>query len=191
MNLFEEMRGQIAAISPMPTTKLELMEYFQERYPKNWNQQLSTRLQPYLPLTKAGNLQSIKNIERRHQARGGKGIPAMTKATAAQYAALGKEIGRQPPKNGYSVTYHGEIRISGQCWPKEFGPLLITGDDAAALARTSDIFIIFRVYFQGLDMAEGWCGKPEITIEPAEDGQTQMTFAHGPQGARYAALFNV
>lgn len=103
-----------ASIKP-PMTKSEAMTYFQSRWPANWNQRLSQALQPFLPLTKKGLPQSLKNIERRHQARKGKGIPAMTARTAAEYRALGASIGYKPPKYGYHVEFDGWIAFSSVC----------------------------------------------------------------------------
>lgn len=100
-----------ASIAP-PFTKQEAMAYFQARYPKNWNYELSRRLQPFLPLTKSGQPQSIKNIERRHQARRGRGIPGSTPTTEAQYRALGASIGYEPPPYGYHINYEGWILFS-------------------------------------------------------------------------------
>src|SRR5487761_1041748 len=132
-----------ANIQP-PSTKAEAITYFQERYPKNWNAELSKRLQPLLPPTKSGQPQSIKNIERRHQARAGKGIPAMTTATAGQYKELGVLIGVKPPKHGYHIRYEGWVLFSNVCSYRTFD-VDITGEWAAQV--TAEPALVFPAMF--------------------------------------------
>lgn len=190
MGLLENARAQVEASNRTLTTKAELVDYFREHYPgraakgkASWRQEIVRRLSE-LP----GMNMSQKNLERRFDSgkKGGENRldrQPRTKREKEQYIELGKDIGPVPPKNGYSVTWNGEIRISNTCFPREFGPLLIQGEDADHLAATGDMFIIFKVYFQGEDLAEGWCGSPFLEIRPAGDGETQMSFKHGPQGS--------
>lgn len=189
MSLLDSMKEQISASNRMLGTKDELVDYFRAKYPSrgsgSWRKQIVGRLAQNTGM-------KAKNLERRFDPSRLNNVPR-TKRERDQYKELGEQIGPVPPKNGYSVTWHGEIRISNVCWPRAFGPMLIAGEDAERLAATGDVFIIFRVYFQGQDLADGWCGSPSITIEPASDGQTQMKFAHPPQpkgsGSRFAAAF--
>lgn len=186
MDLFESIQTQIRESSRMLSTKAELISYYQAEYPargkrgvESWRQHLQNDLAPISGI-------SAKNLARRFDPSR-RDNPGRAQEQL-EYQELGEQIGPVAPEHGYMVTWHGEIRISNMCVPRTFGPLLIEGDDARELTSTGDVFIIFRVYFQGLDMAEGWCGSPEITIEPAGKGQTQMAFAHGPQGGKLAAL---
>lgn len=143
-----------AASEKPPETKLEAMAYFQKRYPKNWNFELSSRLQKYLPLTKSGQPQSIKNIERRHQARAGKGIPAMTATTAAQYRALGAEIGYKPPEHGYHVHFDGWVLFSNVCQGRTFD-VYITGAWAEQVVQNPPLVFpaMFLLYMEEDDQS--------------------------------------
>lgn len=132
-----------ASIQP-PSTKAEAMAYFQKEYPKNWNYELSRRLQPLLPPTKSGEPQTIKNIERRHQARKGKGIPGMTPQTAAEYRALGASIGVKPPPNGYHVSFDGHVLFSSTCSARTFSAD-ITGSWAQQVSQ--DPTLVFPAMF--------------------------------------------
>lgn len=165
-----------ASIKP-PETKLEAMAYFQARYPKNWNLELSKRLQPLLPLTKSGQPQSIKNIERRHQSRSGKGIPGMNAKTAAEYRALGATIGYEPPKYGYHVSFDGWILFSNVCSHRTFD-VDVVGEWAKQVA--ADPRLIFPAMFllymeedeQGRDIDEqnpsvGFCERGDESDDGA------------------------
>ena len=188
MDLADSIRAQTQEHSRMLGTKAELVGHYRDTYgERGWKQKIVKDLVPITGM-------NAKNLERRFDpgTKGGENRldrAPRTKREKEQYKELGELIGPIPPKNGYSVTWHGEVRISNQCWPKSFGPLLIQGKDAAQLAATGDAFIILRFYFQGLDMAEGWCGSPTVTITEAHAGQGQRHFQHGPQGSKFASVF--
>ena len=191
MSLQNDIEARVADLTPK--TKSELMSYYQKEYPRSWNQKLSEGLQPFLPLSKKGEPQSIKNIERRHQSRGGKGIPGTTAATASQYSALSASLGNVPPAGGYIATFKGEILISGnpsnrENWTYvESPPLLIDGEAAKELARTGDPAIILTAYFQGQNLASDW-QDATVTLE-ATGGRTGGPFKTKPQASRYEDVF--
>lgn len=185
MSLFDDVQAQVQTHTRQLETKGQLVEYFRATYPArgsgSWRKQIVGKLAAITGM-------KPKNLERRFDPSRLNNVPRSAREKE-QYKELGRLIGPVPPQHGYSVTWHGEIRISNACWPRSFGPLLIQGKEAAHLTATGDPFIILRAYFQGLDMAEGWCGSPTVTIAPAHAGQGQMHFAHEPQRSKFASVF--
>lgn len=164
-----------ASIKP-PMTKSEAMTYFQSRWPANWNQRLSQALQPFLPLTKSGQPQSIKNIERRHQARKGKGIPAMTARTKSEYEALGASIGYAPPKYGYHVEFDGWIAFSSVCERRSsesFKEINVVGEWATQVAADPSLMLkaLLLIYMEEDDQSRE-IEEQEPSVGFCEDGDT-------------------
>ena len=171
-------RGQLeqdvrnASIKP-PMTKSEAMTYFQSRWPANWNKLLSEQLQPFLPLTKKGLPQTIKNIERRHESRKGKGIPGMTARTAAEYRALGASIGYAPPKYGYHVEFDGWIAFSSVCERRSHSDINVVGAWAAQVAADPTLMLpaVLLIYMEEDDQARE-IEEQEPSVGFCEDGET-------------------
>lgn len=161
-----------ASIKP-PMTKSEAMTYFQSRWPGNWNQRLSQALQPFLPLTKSGKEQSIKNIERRHQARKGKGVPAMTARTKSEYEALGASIGYAPPKYGYHVEFDGWIAFSSVCERRSSEDINVVGEWAAQVAADPSLMLdaLLLIYMEEDDQSRE-IGEQQPSVGFCEDGDT-------------------
>lgn len=170
---FEDAIEQVKAASVQPpATKAEAMKYFQERYPKNWNYELSKRLQPFLPLTKSGQPQSIKNIERRHQARKGKGIPGTTATTAAEYRALGAMIGVKPPEYGYHINCVCWVNFSSVCVKRTID-VDVTGEWAAQLASDPTLFkqAMLLIYMEE-DNQDRDIDEQQPSVGLCEEGET-------------------
>ena len=159
--------GVLASSTPITlSTKADLVAYYQEQYPRSWGAQLSRDLAAIT----GGN---PRNIARRFNPDRVHSQPKPGSAQAAEYELLGEQIGPIgyiAPEEGYELTFVGEIAISRKCYPRSF-IRTITGDDAQALADAAfagmaDYMALFREYFDGEDVAEGFCGDPEIIIEP-------------------------
>lgn len=168
--LEEDVRA--VSIKP-PLTKSEAMTYFQSRFPANWNQRLSQALQPFLPLTKKGELQSLKNIERRHQARKGKGVPGMTPTTAAEYRALGASIGYAPPKYGYHVEFDGWILFSNVCERRSSENINVVGEWATQVAADPSLMLpaLLLIYMEEDDQ-DREIEEQEPSVGFCEEGDT-------------------
>lgn len=176
---------QIAALTRTLSTKSDIVEYYQSRYPgrgaDGWKQRLSHDLADITGM-------KAKNIERRFDPSRINNIPRRA-SEKGQYTELGEQIGPVMPENGLVVDFDGEIKISGQCFPRKFGNLFLDAEEAEELAATGDFHIILQEYFQGQDIAEGLCGDPSITIRAAGKNQPQMAFQHEMHGpSAYASI---
>jgi len=141
-------------------TKHDLITYYQQTYHYGWQVQLANDLAPYADA-------SPRSIQRRFNPdrinRPG------TAQEQLQYQELAAQIGPveyEPPEGGYEVTFVGEIAISRKCYPRAF-TIYITGDEATAFANNPDIMDVFTEYFEGEDVAEGFCGSPDIDVRAA------------------------
>ena len=191
MDFLESLVSQIEALSPeIEITKAGLATYYQNQYgglgKGGWKNRLTHDLADITGMKQ-------KSLEKRFDPSRLNNVPR-TQREKDQYKELadqiGLEAGRIPPKNGFLVSFDGEIKISNKCFPRHFSDLLIEGEDAVDLANDpTNFLLIFTEYFQGEEIAEDVCGQPEISITPAGEGAQQMTFEHGPQGANKAAAF--
>lgn len=185
MAVEDTIMAQIADLSKMLTTKAEIVEYYQSRFPgrgaDSWKQHLVQDLA-------ANTGMKAKNLERRFDPSRLNNVPR-TKREKEQYVELGEQIGPIPPENGLLVSFHGEIRISKDCFYREFDDLFLDAEEAQELAETGDIHIVLTEYFQGQDIAEDLCGEPQITITAAAKNQQQMVFQHEMHGpSAYASI---
>ncbi len=163
----------IAASTPIyASTKAEVVDYYRKEYPRGWQAALSRDL---ADLT-GGN---ARNINRRFNPDRINQSPRPGSKQAQEYQDLGQQleltIGYKPPDDGVEITFQGEIKISKKCYPRSF-IITIPGeatdnddlaqllDDAANGIASYDI--IFKEYFDGDEVAEGFCGNPDIVIQP-------------------------
>lgn len=176
---------QIAALTRTLTTKGDVIEYYQSRYPgrgaDGWKQRLSHDLAGITGM-------KAKNVERRFDPSRISNVPR-TAREKGQYVELGEQIGPVMPENGLLVDFAGEIKISSKCEYREFNSLFLDAEEAEELAATGDFHIILEKYFQGQDIAEDLCGDPSISIRAAGKNQPQMTFQHEMHGpSAYASI---
>lgn len=175
----------LAASTPrFATTKSEVVAYFQEQHPRGWRKPLVAALAPITGMTE-------KNLQRRFDPSR-LGNQPKRKAEQEQYKELGRQIGPigfEAPEGGFEVTFVGQIRISNQCYPRSFIKR-VSGADAQALVEAAqndeaDFMTMFRAYFDGDDVAEGYCADPEIIIEPWDSGSIEgrPRTAHKPRTA--------
>lgn len=179
-----EFSDLVDAVSSHLSTKAELVSYYQAEYTgkgkAGWKQHIVHDLLPFTPQT---GKNPAKNLEKRFDPQR---LGNVEKRNAAQYEALGKQIGPLPPRGGYLVSFRGTLRISGKCTDKEREfSLLVTGNDARLLASTQDFGIVLALYGGGFeDICEIY--KLEVIPGHGQSGKPLQHEAHGP--TKYLAL---
>lgn len=151
------------------TDKAEIVEYYREKYSeKTWRTKLADDLADY---------SSVKRSSLLRRFQGGRENKAAGKGQASEFKALGESgkvppLGYEAPSGGYDITFVGEIRISGNCFPRHFECHLDGGEaiEFASALSEGDVDtmydLMFFDYFEE-DLAEGFCNSPRVTVKAA------------------------
>ena len=164
-DLFE----QIYEVTPRRESKAEIVEYYQQEHPRNWQASLVHDLHPFTNVKNEHNLARRFNPDRINN-------PGR-KSEQSEYREFGLTL---PPKLPEGAGFHIEGTVwmkfsDGDCEEREVDETIV-GDEAQALARMASFDMqdaLVRHYMEDALYDEpsariGGCEPPDLVVELIE-----------------------